>query len=145
MTGKAESGFGFREGAGPRVLVVDDDPGTRGLMLIYLKGLGYTADSVSNGLEALDAVRTGIYGLLLLDCVMPVMEGIETAQRIRAMDLPRGQPAIVAFSAQSSPSARRSCLAAGMDAFLAKPFTEAELRGALETALGGRILGSTAR
>jgi len=142
-----KSVFGCRGGASPRVLIVDDDPGTRGVMLIYLKHFGYTADTVSNGVEALDAVRTGIYGLVLLDCVMPEMEGIETAQRIRAMNLPRGQPGIVAFTAQASAKARANCLAAGMDAFLAKPFTEEELREAIATALGERIpewLGDTA-
>jgi DNA-binding response OmpR family regulator len=129
-------GDAMKQGLGRR-----ESARTRGVMLIYLKHLGYAADTVADGMEALDAVRTGIYGLLLLDCVMPRLEGIETAQAVRAMDLPRGQPGIVAFSAQASPEARAKCLAAGMDAFLAKPFTEAELREALETSRGGRVPG----
>jgi DNA-binding response OmpR family regulator len=123
----------------PRVLVVDDDPGTRGLMLIYLKHLGYAADSVTNGREAVDAVGAGIYGLVLLDCVMPEMDGLEATRRIRALELPGGKPGIVAFSSQATPKARASCLAAGMDAFLAKPFTEDDLRKALEAASGGGV------
>lgn len=139
MTGPSKTGADRRPAAGPRVLVADDDPGTRGLMLIYLKQLGFTADSVANGREALDAVGTGIYGLLLLDFVMPELEGPEVARRVRAMEFPLGQPGIVAFSALGHPRAREDCLAAGMDSFVPKPFTETQLREALEIALARRV------
>jgi DNA-binding response OmpR family regulator len=139
VTGPGKTEDLRRPAAGPRVLVADDDPGTRGLMLIYLKQLGFTADSVSNGREALDAVATGIYGLLLLDYVMPEIEGPEVARRVRAMEFPLGQPGIVAFSALGRPGVREDCLAAGMDSFVPKPFTEAELREALEVALERRV------
>ncbi len=140
MKGPSEGTSGIREGGRPRVLVVDDDHGTRGLMLIYLKHLGYAADSVSNGREAVDAAGSGIYGLVLLDCVMPEMDGFEAARRIRALELPRGKPGIVAFSSQATDKARAKCLAAGMDGFLAKPFTEKDLRKALEGASEGRTI-----
>jgi DNA-binding response OmpR family regulator len=129
-------------GAAPsRVLVVDDDPGMRGMMLIYLKRMGYTADTVSNGREAVDAVATGLYGILLLDCVMPELEGTEAARAIRAREVPGGQPWIVAFTAQSSEAAQARCRDAGMDAFLGKPFTEEEIRRVLAPAARARPRG----
>jgi CheY-like chemotaxis protein len=122
-----------------RVLVVDDDAGVRGMMLIYLKHLGYAGDTVAGGREALDAVASGIYDLVLMDYTMPEMDGVEACRRIRRMEIPGGQPGIVAFTSQAGLDTRANCLAAGMDGFLLKPFTEEEIRAALEGAMGDRV------
>jgi CheY-like chemotaxis protein len=131
----AKGGIPLEKPPLPRLLIVDDDPGTRGVMLVYLKHLGYAADTVSNGKEAVDAVQNGRYGLVLLDCVMPELTGLETVRAVRAMDLPAGQPGIIAFTAQRGEKTRKACLAAGMDVFLGKPFTESDLREAVGRAL----------
>ncbi len=75
---------------------------------------------------------------------MPEMDGPETARRIRALDLPGGRPGLVAFSSQVKPEHRALCLEAGMQAFLAKPFSQEELRAALEEASAGRAPGRDA-
>src|SRR5258706_6262133 len=123
------------EGAGvppPRILVVDDDPQTKSLMVDYLGHLGYEADTVSSGTEALDALCRVAYGVVFLDCMMPGMGGVETARRIRALETPDGLPRILGFSGEDRLDLRLECLAAGMDGFLPKPFTEKDLRKALE-------------
>ncbi len=130
-----QGALGSQGGTRPRVLVVDDDPQTKPLMIAFLDHLGYEADAVSSGPEAIEAVRRGGHGVVLIDCKMPGMDGMEASRRIRALDLPGGQPRILAFSGRDGLDLKVECMAAGMDGYLPKPFTEEELRAALE---GGR-------
>jgi signal transduction histidine kinase/DNA-binding NarL/FixJ family response regulator len=102
-----------------RILVADDNATNQAVLLAQLKKLGYQADTAANGAEALEALRGGAYGLVLMDCEMPVMDGYEATRRIRASanpDLP-----IIAVTASAMPSDRSRCMSAGMSDFLAKP------------------------
>jgi len=125
----SSGGAGHR---GKRVLVVDDDPQTKPLMVAFLDHLGYRGDAVSSGAEALDALARGDYGVVLLDCMLPGMDGFETAKRIRDLGLPGNQLRILGFSGLDRVDLRMKCMAAGMDGYIPKPFTEAELRAAIE-------------
>ena len=135
--GSKAAGRGAAEEPGDpptRVLVVDDDPQTKPLMVAFLEHLGYRAHAVSSGPEALAALGKGGYGVVLLDCRMPGMDGFETARRIRALELPDGQPRLLGFSGEDRFDFRMECMSAGMDGYVPKPFTAAELRAAVERA-----------
>ena len=132
MTKETEEVSENRGEVRPRVLVVDDEDQFRPMMVAYLTHLGYPADAVADGTEAIKTIRAGRHGIVLLDCKMPGIDGCETTRQIRALDLPGGQPRIVGFSGDDRVDLRMECMAAGMDGYLPKPFTEEELRAALE-------------
>ena len=101
-----------------RILVAEDNAVNRYVALAQLQKLGYQADSVNNGAEAVEAVRQGRYDLVLMDCQMPEMDGFDATRMIRASrpDIP-----IVALTANAMTEDRGRCLAAGMNDYLAKP------------------------
>jgi CheY-like chemotaxis protein/HPt (histidine-containing phosphotransfer) domain-containing protein len=102
-----------------RILVADDNATNQAVLLAQLGKLGYQADTAANGAEALEALGRGAYGLVLMDCEMPVMDGYEATRRIRASGDPHLP--IVAVTASATPGDRARCLSAGMSDFLAKP------------------------
>jgi PAS domain S-box-containing protein len=118
-------------GAGHRILVADDAAANRELIIAILAGLGLEADAVCDGAEAVDAVRTGDYDLVLMDMQMPVMDGLVATQAIRAMDGPVARLPILALSANVQREQIDRCLAAGMDGHLGKPIQIVELAEAL--------------
>jgi CheY-like chemotaxis protein len=88
-----------------------------------LERLGYNADVANCGLDAIRALETTAYDLVLMDIQMPEMDGHETTRRIRMADFPvhnRRIP-IIAMTAHVQDSDRLACLAAGMDDFISKP------------------------
>lgn len=104
--------------------------------LLLLERLGYRADVVGNGAEAVEAVRARPYDLVLMDVRMPEVDGIEATRRIR-VELPRDcQPRVIALTANAMTEDRKVCEAAGMDDFLSKPVTAKELERALRGARG---------
>jgi signal transduction histidine kinase/DNA-binding response OmpR family regulator len=117
----------------PRILVVEDNPVNRKLVVTLLKKLGHRADVAGNGLEALAALDRGSYGLILMDCQMPEMDGYEATGRIRARPDDLARIAIVALTANAMEGDRERCLAAGMDGYLAKPIDLPALRAALDS------------
>ncbi len=120
-------------GAGAvRILYAEDNLTNQKVGRLMLRTLGFTTvDTVGNGLEAVAAVTARPYDIVLMDVQMPVMDGLEATRRIRA-ELPADrQPRIVAMTASAMLSDREACLAAGMDAYLAKPVREKELRAVL--------------
>jgi CheY-like chemotaxis protein len=87
--------------------------------MAQLAKLGYKADTVANGAEALQALQQGRYDLVLMDCEMPVMDGYEATRRIRQSG--NSQVAIIALTAHVMPGERDRCIRAGMNDFLSKP------------------------
>jgi PAS domain S-box-containing protein len=114
------SNRGKRPGTGNmRILVVEDNPVNREVLLAQLSVLGYKASAAENGAEGVEAVARGGYDLVLMDCQMPVMDGFEATLHIR--ELHRSDIPIVAVTADATPADRDRCLRAGMNDYLAKP------------------------
>ena len=117
-----------------RVLVVDDVLMHRELAGAMLRGAGYEYTCVKAAAEAVAAVETGEFNVVLMDVRMPVMDGLEATRQIRALEGPRGQVPIVAMTAQDFPEQLAKCRTAGMDSYLAKPFDEGSLYAAVGAA-----------
>jgi PAS domain S-box-containing protein len=123
---------GLRTGTAPlRLLVAEDNEVNRRLALALLAKLGYHADVVENGREALDALQRQMYDVVLMDVQMPEVDGLEATRRIRDRFGTGQRPTIIAMTANALPGDRDECLAAGMDDHLAKPIRIDELSRAL--------------
>ena len=114
-----------------RLLVAEDNAVNRRLALALLGKLGYRADVVENGREALDALERKPYDVVLMDVQMPELDGLEATRRIRARFAPGEGPAIIATTANAMETDREECLAAGMDDHLSKPIRVDKLSRAL--------------
>jgi len=124
------------------VLVAEDNPVNRRLALQQLKKLGFRADAVTDGREAIDAVAHGHYDLVLMDCQMPEVDGFEATREIRRDEALRGgHVPIIAMTANTLEGDRQACLAAGMDDYLAKPVQLAALRAVVERFANGVGVG----
>ena len=110
---------------GLRVLMVEDTDMNRQLMRILLAKSGCIVDEVENGWLALEALEHGQYDLVLMDCMMPVMDGYEATRRLRTREAASGaaRMPVIALTASALSGDRERCLEAGMDDYLAKPFT----------------------
>jgi CheY-like chemotaxis protein len=115
-----------------RVLVAEDNPINVYLIRILLEEAGCQADVVTNGEEALEAMRAFDYEVIFMDVQMPVMDGTEATRRIRAEWPQDRQPFIFALTAGVMPEEVQMCRDAGMDDFLAKPIDTVRLAAALE-------------
>jgi PAS domain S-box-containing protein len=120
----------------PRVLVADDHPVNREVLVRQLELLGIAADTVNDGVEALEAWAAGRYAAVLADIHMPRMDGHELTRRIRVAESDpgsaRGHTPVVAVTANAMKGEDERCLVAGMDAYLAKPVNMDALRATLE-------------
>jgi signal transduction histidine kinase/CheY-like chemotaxis protein/HPt (histidine-containing phosphotransfer) domain-containing protein len=113
------------------VLLVEDNPINREVAMERLKLLGCTVDTAVNGSEALERTRRHNYDLILMDCQMPEMDGFDATRAIRLDEtrqpLKAARIPIVALTANALNGDRENCLAAGMDDYIAKPFTREQL------------------
>jgi signal transduction histidine kinase/DNA-binding response OmpR family regulator len=121
-------------GEGPRVLVVDDHPVNREVLVLQLKLLGVEADSVENGVDALAAWVPGRYAAVLADIHMPLMDGHELVRQLRAGEAEHDgtRTPIVVVTANAMKGEEERCLAAGIDAYLVKPMSIERLRATLQ-------------
>jgi PAS domain S-box-containing protein len=117
-----------------RILLAEDNPLNQKVARLLLEKLGYSADLAANGLEVLAALERQSYDVVLMDVMMPELDGLEATRRIVAR-WPRGQrPQIVALTASAMREDRERCLAAGMDEYLSKPIDLKALAEALRRA-----------
>jgi CheY-like chemotaxis protein len=114
-----------------RLMVAEDNAVNRRLALALLAKLGYQADVVENGREALDAVEREAYDVVLMDVQMPELDGLEASRRIRDRFGSSGGPRIIAMTANAMEGDREECFAAGMDDYLSKPIRLDDLSRAL--------------
>ncbi len=120
--------------ARPRVLLADDAPVNRLVASLYLEKLGYQVDMATSGDEALRAVQRTRYDAVLMDCLMPDMDGYEATRRIRSLEGPARTTPIIAMTSSAMVGDREDCLQAGMDDYLSKPLDAKLLAAALARA-----------
>ena len=114
-----------------RILLAEDNTVNQQIALLVLESMGYRADVASNGIEAVKAVASLPYDLVLMDVQMPEMDGLEATRRIRALGSAAAGIHIVAMTANAMQGDREACLAAGMNDYLSKPIRPEELATAL--------------
>jgi CheY-like chemotaxis protein len=108
------------------VLIVDDDPLIRNVVRAVLEDGSYDLDEAASGEEALQVASRRPPDVVLLDVMMPGMDGFEVASRIKADDQLR-ETVVVMLTAKNSPEDRRRGVAVGADAYFTKPFSPLEL------------------
>lgn len=117
-----------------KILLAEDNPVNQRVVALMLKKLGCEVDWVSNGLEAVDAVKRKSYAAVLMDIQMPEMDGLRATQEIlRNQPDPAKRPKIIALTANALKGDKEVCLDAGMDDYLAKPVRLAELSACIES------------
>jgi len=135
-----EAADSVREAAiefGHRVLLAEDNPVNQEVAKEFLAELNCDVEAVVNGKQAVSAFEKGGFDVVLMDCQMPEMDGLQAARHIRQRerDLGADKPIpIIAVTANAYESDRRLCLDAGMTDYLAKPFTQEGLKEALRRA-----------
>jgi CheY-like chemotaxis protein len=114
-----------------KILIVEDHGDTREVLEHQLEFLGYEATIAQNGLEAVALAESESPDLIIMDVMLPKMNGLEATHQIRNNPKTRSIP-ILAATAKAMPGDREKCLTAGFDAYLAKPFTHVELGHAID-------------
>ena len=125
-----------------RILVVEDNLINQKVLASQLEKLGYACDVESNGQEALNALKRREYGLILMDCQMPVMDGLEATRRIRMAEGGTGKRIpIVAITAHAIEGDKEACINAGMDDYLTKPTKQKPLADIVARWIGAESFG----
>ncbi|MDF2152230.1 response regulator [Vibrio sp. CAU 1672] len=122
----------------PRLLIVEDNTINQKIAALHVAKAGYTYDIAANGAEAVDMFRTQRYSLILMDCMMPVMDGFEATRRIRQLENEENRPyrtPIIALTASIVDDDITKCFDSGMDDYIPKPFTANVLKDKLTKAI----------
>ena len=122
---------------GIRILVVEDELINQKVCQKVLEKMGIEVGVAENGQQAIDALASDRFDLVLMDCQMPVMDGYEATRAIRANEQAGNLPRlpIIALTAHAMRGDRKVCIDAGMDDYLSKPFVITELQKILQQRL----------
>jgi len=120
-----------------RVLLVEDNPAAMDVMQKELEFLGYHVLLAADGEEALKIASAEELDLIVMDILMPKMDGLEAASKLRQSPKTQNVP-ILAATAKAMPGDREQCLASGCDEYIAKPFTHKELGVVIKSLLDGK-------
>lgn len=123
-----------------RVLVVEDQPLNREVAHGMLTALGLRVETANDGQQALARLERERFDVVLMDCEMPVMDGLAAVTALRQREGQGPRTPVVALTADATPSGRAACLAAGMDDYLAKPFSREALHNTLAKWLVQRFM-----
>ena len=105
------------------VLLVEDNILNQKLIFLNLKKYGFEIDVANNGLEAFEKIKLKTFDLILMDLMMPIMDGLEASLKIREFEKKNNRYSkIVGLTANTFDADREKCLAHGMDEYMAKPF-----------------------
>jgi len=123
--------------SGKKILVVDDDPSIREILSIQLARLGYDVTTAGDGLEAVDCFKASPPDAILMDLMMPRLDGLASCQQIRALEKKSGakRTPVLFLTARDSTHDKTSAALSGGDEFVAKPVSLQELRERLEQIL----------
>jgi len=113
-----------------KILIVEDIPGLIHILELEVQRLGYETILASNGEEAVEMAIAQLPNLIMMDIMMPEMDGLEAARRIRENPHTRAIP-IIAVTALSSRKDKEKCLESGCDDYLSKPFTASQLSSSI--------------
>ena len=133
-----------------RVLLVEDNEINQMVALEFLTSAGFVCDVANDGRKAIEAVRSGRFQLVLMDCQMPEMDGFEATRRIRALEAAGELPGqhrplpIIALTANAVEGDRDRCLEAGMNAYVTKPIDPEKLIETIESLLANGSGGTPA-
>ncbi len=117
-----------------KILVVEDHPDHREVIQMQLRFLGWESDTAVDGQEALEKIKTTVPEAILLDIMLPRIDGFEVARSLKRNPEYRDIP-IVAVTALAGPEDRERCLKAGCDDYISKPFTHNDLKTRLDNLL----------
>lgn len=115
-----------------KILLVEDHEVNQMVTLNQLAMLGFEADCVGNGEEAIAQLAQQNYDLVLMDCQMPILDGYDTTQEIRRREGSERHTTIIALTAHALPNDRQKCIEAGMDDYLSKPIAQEALGAMIE-------------
>ncbi len=117
-----------------KILIVEDDQALRQVLKIHLELLGYDSILAVNGKEAVDLATSHLPDLIVMDIMLPVMDGLQATRLIREHPNTQSTP-ILAMTAKVTSEDKEECLRSGCDDFIAKPFTSKQLTSIVEKLL----------
>ena len=123
---------------GARILVVDDNEGNRKLMQAFLSSAGMITDLAESGKKCLELVRKNSYDAILMDYMMPEMDGLETMKRLKLV--PNFRIPVIALTADAGMETEKRLLGGGFSAYLAKPISRNQMLRALMDFLPARLI-----
>ncbi len=125
-----------------KVLLAEDNPVNQKVASLIIKKLNYEPEVVDSGRKALEAMKSKKYHAVFMDVQMPEMDGLQATRAIRAWEAQvrvKNPVVIIAITANAHESDRDICLNAGMNDFIAKPFTVEQMRDVLEKIIDKKL------